>query len=42
MSLVREIARLVLTVGVFAIVMPILLVARWMLVGLAWVMGARQ
>jgi hypothetical protein len=42
MQLAREIAKLLLTVGVFAVVMPILLAARWMLVGLAWVMGARR
>jgi len=42
MQLAREIAKLLLTVSVFAIIMPLLLAARWELVGLAWVLGARK
>jgi hypothetical protein len=42
MRLMFELSRLLLTVAVFAAVMPLLLGARWLLVGVAWVTGARR
>jgi hypothetical protein len=35
MTLARELLRLVLTVAVFSTVMPILVLSRWLLLGLA-------
>jgi hypothetical protein len=35
MTLARELLRLVLTVAVFITVMPVLIFAKWLLVGLA-------
>lgn len=42
MKLAVEVLKLAATVGLFVIVMPVLLVARWALVGLAWICGARR
>ena len=42
MTLSRELIKLLLTVGVFVTVMPFLVLARWLLIGLATVAGWRK